>query len=354
MQRLNVVRLDLPLDGATFDAAIAAAPALGLQVQRAHGGDDATWRALAAAHVYHVSSARDDLPAPWFVGAPLLQRCPALLLVSAYGAGYDTVDVPACTAAGVAVVNQAGSNAGAVAEHTLGLILALSKRIAESDRRLRRGERFSRADAMGSDLAGRTLGLVGIGHAGTRVAALGRAFGMAVLANDPLVTPAEVRRRGAEPAALPDLLRRADVVSLHCPLDRSTAGLFDAAAFAAMQPGALFVTTARGGIHDEAALHAALLSGQLGGAGLDVWAVEPPPADHPLLALDNVIASAHTAGVTRQARVAMASMAAAQIIGLTRGETPPRLVNPQVWPRVAARLQQVLGTFHPPTESTNP
>ena len=341
MQNLRVVRLDLPLDAATFDGLMAAAPGLNFSVHRAKGDDDATGQALANAQVYHVSSARDDLPAPWFVGAALLQRCPQLLAVSTYGAGYDTVDVAACTAAGVAVMNQAGSNASAVAEHTLGLMLGLCKRIAESDRRLRRGERFTRADMMGTDLAGRTLGIVGIGHAGRRVATLAHAFGMTVLACDPFVEAAETARRGAEPVSMEQLLQRADVVSLHCPLEATTAGLFDARAFAAMKPGALFITTARGGIHHEDALYAALLSGHLAGAGLDVWDVEPPAADHPLLALDNVLASAHTAGVTRESRVAMASMAAQQIIGLARGETPPRLVNPAVWPRTAARLQQV-------------
>ena len=342
MTPLNIVRLDLPLDAATFDAALAAAPEVRLAVQRARGDDEGTWQALAAAQVYHVSSARDDLPAPWFVNPALLQRCPGLLAVSTYGAGYDTVDVAACTAAGVAVFNQAGSNAAAVAEHTLGLMLGLAKRIGESDRRLRRGERFTRGEMMGRDLAGLCLGLLGIGHAGSRVAALARAFGMAVLACDPLLAPAEIERRGAAPVTLAQLLAGADVVSLHCPLDGSTAGLFGAAAFAAMKPGALFISTARGGIHDEAALQAALVSGHLAGAGLDVWDVEPPPASHPLLALDGVLATGHTAGVTRGSRAAMASMAAAQIVGLARGQVPPRLVNPAVWPRTAARLQACL------------
>ena len=342
MQPLRVVRLDLPLDAATFDGAMAAAPEVQLTVQRAHGDDEGTTQALAQAQVYHVASARDDLPAHWFVNAALLHRCPALLAVSAYGAGYDTVDVAACTAAGVAVLNQAGSNAAAVAEHTLGLMLGLNKRISESDRRLRRGERFTRADAMGRDLAGATLGLVGIGHAGRRVAALAQAFGMTVLAFDPLLAAAEIERRGAEAVPLPRLLQRCDVVSLHCPLHATTRGLFGTAEFAAMKPGALFISTARGGIHDEDALHQALVSGHLGGAGLDVWQVEPPPLLHPLLQLENVLATAHTAGVTRGSRAAMASMAAAQIIGLAHGEAPSRFVNPEVWPQMAARLAREL------------
>ena len=340
--RFRVVRLDLPLDAATFDSIVgAAAPAVSLDVRPARGDDAAAWHALEAAQVYHVSSARDDMPRQWFVGDELLARCAGLLAVSTYGAGYDTVDVDACTRAGVCVMNQAGSNAGSVAEHAFGLILGLSKRIAESDRRLRRGERFARAEAIGIDLDGRTLGLVGIGHAGSRAATLGRAFGMTVVACDPYVDPDEIARRGAEPVSLAELIARADVVSLHCPLDERTAGLFGSREFAAMKPGALFVTTARGGVHDEAALFDALAGGHLGGAGLDVWKVEPPVQGHPLLGLDNVVATHHTAGVTHDSRRRMASMAASQIVALARGEKPARLVNPEAWTACATRLSRL-------------
>ncbi len=339
----KVLRLDLPLDAATFDSAIAAEPAIRLDVQPARGHEDAVWHAFLSAHVYHVSSAKDDLPQHWFVAPALLDRCPKLLAVSSYGAGYDTVDVDACTQRGVCVMNQAGSNAGAVAEHTMGLILGLSKRIGESDRRLRRGERFERGDAMGFDLQGRTLGLVGIGHTGRRVAELARAFGMAVLASDPLLSTEEIARRGAQAVSLNEMLQRADVVSLHCPLDAGTAGLIGAPAFARMKPGALFITTARGTVHDEAALFQALASGHLGGAGLDVWAVEPPAMDHPLLGLDNVLATHHTAGVTHDSRRQMASMAARQIVALSGGAHPARLVNPEVWPAYVARFERMLG-----------
>ena len=342
-RQFKVIRLDLPLDGASFDAIINAQSALELQIRPAFGEDAAAWQALSTSHVYHVSSARDDLPVPWFVAAPLLARCPDLLAVSSYGAGYDTVDVEACTAAGVAVVNQAGSNAGAVAQHALGLILGLSKRIGESDRRLRRGERFTRQDAIGFDLDGRTLGVVGIGHAGRKTAQLARAFGMTVLASDPFVAPEEIARRGAEPVSLQALLQRADVVSLHCPLDAGTRGLMGAPEFASMKAGALFITTARGGIHDETALFNALMSGHLGGAGLDVWAVEPPVPNHPLLGLDNVLATHHTAGVTHGSRRQMATMAASQIVALAGGSRPLRLVNPEVWPHYARRFERVLG-----------
>jgi D-3-phosphoglycerate dehydrogenase len=336
-----VLRLDLPLDPA-FDNALRAAPDVRLCVLPPRGADDAVATALETAVAYHVSSAKDELPQRWHVRDALLEHAPRLLFVSSYGAGYDTVDVAACTKAGVCVMNQAGSNANAVAEHAIGLVLGLSKRIAECDRKLRAGEPFSRHAMIGFDLDGHTLGLVGIGHAGSRMAALGRAFGMSVLACDPFVAQDEIARRGAESVDLATLLARADVVSLHCPLDDGTRGLFDARAFAAMKPGALFISTARGGIHDEAALADALRRRHLGGAGLDVWTVEPPPAAHPLLALDTVIATHHIAGVTHQARRRMATMASGQILDALRGERPPRLVNPEAWPACAARLAALI------------
>ncbi len=341
--QVRVVRLDLPLDAASFDSLVQSDGRVALQVAPVNDAESVTWQALSGAHIYHISSAKDDLPRPWFASTALLARCPELLAVSTYGAGYDTVDVAACTRAGVAVMNQAGSNAGAVAEHTLGLMLGLSKRIAESDRRLRRGERFTRVDAMGFDLMGRTLGVVGIGHTGGRVAQLAAAFGMSVLATDPYVAPEEIVRRGAEPVSLPELMQRADVVSLHCPLDATTEGMIAAAEFASMRKGALFITTARGGIHDEVALGRALRSGHLGGAGLDVWATEPPATDHPLLTLENVLATHHTAGVTVDSRRQMATMAASQILEVAYGGRPARLINPEVWPAYAARFEQYMG-----------
>ena len=299
--------------------------------------------ALARAHAYQISSTRDELPERWFATADLLARCPDLLCVSTSGAGFDTVSLEACTAAGVLAVNQAGANARSVAEHTIGMILALAKRMGESDRRLRRERGFTREDLMGHEIAGRTLGLVGIGHVGTAVARLAAAFEMRVLAVDPYLDGAEVARRGARKVDLDKLLARADVVSVHCPRDAVTVGMFDAAAFARMRPGALFVNTARGGIHDEAALVDALTGGHLAGAGLDVWDVEPPPLDHPLLGLDTVMATHHTAGVTHEARAAMGRWAALQVLDVFAGRRPPRLLNPQAWPRFAARYEAIIG-----------
>jgi D-3-phosphoglycerate dehydrogenase len=322
---------------------ISALPHLEVQRLEVDAPREALWRAFERAHVYQVSAARNELPRQWQVGDALLARCPQLLAVSSGGAGYDTVDVDACTRAGVAVVNQAGGNSAAVAEMTIGLMLAVSRRIVESDRRLRTERGFSRESLMGHDIGGKTLGLVGIGHIGSKVAALARAFGMRVLAVDPLLPAEEIRARGAEPAELDALVGQADIVSLHCPLDDATRGMFDAKRLAALKPGALFVSTARGGIHDERALVDALRSGHLAGAGLDVWDAEPPPLDHPLLALPNVVATFHTAGVSHEGRRNVAAMGAEQVVELLRGWRPPRLVNPEVWDRYLARYRDAFG-----------
>jgi D-3-phosphoglycerate dehydrogenase / 2-oxoglutarate reductase len=243
------------------------------------------------------------------------------------------------------VVSQIGGNAPAVAEMAIGLMLAVSRRIAESDRKLRAQRGFSRESVMGHDIGGRTLGIVGIGHAGTRTAALAKAFGMRILACDPYVAPEEIRRRGAEPVDLTTLVRSSDIVSLHCPRDQQTLNLFDADRFASMKKGAIFITTARGGIHDEQALAQALTAGHLAGAGLDVWTQEPPSLDHPLLALDNVVATFHTAGVSHEGRHNVARMAAEQVLQLLRGDRPPRLVNPEVWDVFQQRRAEALGAL---------
>lgn len=322
----------------------AQEPRIVLETCALEGADDAAWAAFARAHVYQVTSARDELPARWRADAALLARAPQLLCVSTGGAGFDTVDIAACTAAGVLAVNQSGANAQSVAEHTLGVMIDLSRRISFSDRMLRRERGFSREDLMGTEMFGKTVGIVGIGNIGRKVARMAEALDMEVLATDPLLTSEEVALRCAKAIPLDELLARADFVSLHCPRDATTMKMMDAHAFALMKRGAFFLSTARGGIHDESALAAALTSGHLGGAGLDVWDVEPPPLDHPLLALDNVVATYHTSGVTPQARQRMGAYAADQVIGLMHGALPPRLLNPEALPRFRARFHEITGT----------
>lgn len=338
----RIVRLDFWIDP-VFDRLLAGETDTEVAVVPVHGEDARAWEALRQAHVYQITAAKNELPQQFRADDALLARCPELLCVSSTGAGHDTVDVEACSRAGVAVVNQIGGNAASVAEMAIGLMIAVSRRIVESDRKLRRESGFSRESVMGHELGGQVLGIVGIGHCGARAAALAKAFGMRVLAVDPLLTAGEIRARGAEPVSLDTLVAQSDIVSLHCPRDADTLGLFDAARFAAMKKGAVFISTARGGIHDEPALADALRSGHLAGAGLDVWEPEPPPLDHPLLALDNVVATFHTAGVSHEGRRNVASMAADQIVQLLGGARPPRLVNPQVWEAFQQRRARAFG-----------
>jgi D-3-phosphoglycerate dehydrogenase / 2-oxoglutarate reductase len=299
---------------------------------------------LAAAHAYQTSSTRDELARHFHTGAELLQRTPNLLIVSTNGAGYDTVDVKACTERGILVVNQAGGNAESVAEHVLGMMLMLVKRAVDCDRALRAGTLQNRADFTGREAFGKIVGIVGIGNVGRRVAELcGGLLRMQAIAYDPYVDAEETRRRGARKVELDELLRSADFVSINCPLTEETRRMIGAREYALMKPTAYFITTARGFIHDEAALADALREKTIAGAGLDVWDKEPPPADHPLLQFDNVIATAHTAGVTREARANMGKIAAEQVLDALDGKPVARVVNPQVWPAYAERFELTFG-----------
>ena len=338
----TVVRFNQWYDPAMAER-FAREPDIELRTVERDRDDDNAWASLSAAHAFQVSSAKDELPKRWFVTDELLARCPKLLCVSSNGAGYDTIDVAACTARGVLVVNQAGGNAQSVAEHAIGLMLDVTRRISLNDRLLRRERGFSREDIMGREMSGKVAGIVGIGHIGTRVARLARAFDMTVLAVDPYLTDEEIERRGAKAVTFDQLLERSDFVSLHCPRDKDTLKMMNADAFAKMKKGSVFITTARGGIHDETALLEALTSGHLMGAGLDVWEKEPPPLDHPLLKLDNVVATYHTAGVTSEARRNMATFAAEQIVGILKGGKPPRLINVEAWPAYVKRFEEVMG-----------
>jgi D-3-phosphoglycerate dehydrogenase len=306
--------------------------------------DEVSAPILAAAHAYQIGAARDELAKHFHVDHDLLRRAPNLLIVSSNGAGFDPVDVEACTAAGVLVVNQSGGNANSVAEHALGMLLTLSKRILEADRALRREANVNRNALMGTEAQGKTIGIVGLGNVGRRIAELCRGLlGMKVLAYDPYLTATEMAARGGDKVELDELLRRSDYVSISCPLNKDNRGMIGAREFTLMQPHAYFITTARGFIHDEAALTEALRNKRIAGAGLDVWAKEPPPPDHPLLQFDNVLASPHTAGVTKEARINMGRIAAEQLLDGLDGKRPPRLINPEVWPRYVTRFERAFG-----------
>jgi D-3-phosphoglycerate dehydrogenase len=302
---------------------------------------------LAAAHAYQVGASRDEFLPKYYVTAELIARAPNLLAVSSNGSGFDTIDLADCTKAGVLAVNQAGGNAEAVAEHVLGFMLALTKRIGETDRYMRQKSDIPRNDYKGHDLVGRTIGIVGLGHVGSRVAELCRGlFRMRVLACDPNLTAAQITAKGATKVELDDLMREADYVSINCPLIASTRGMIGAAQYALMKKEAYFITTARGFIHDEQALADALRERRIAGAGLDVWEKEPPALDHPLLAFDNVLVSPHTAGVTFESRENIATIAAEQMLDILDGKKPPRMLNPEVWPAYCDRFEVIMG-FRP-------
>jgi D-3-phosphoglycerate dehydrogenase len=299
---------------------------------------------VAAAHAYQVSSARDELPVRYHVNKDLIARAPNLLIVSTGGAGYDTVNVKDCTDAGVLVVNQTGGNADAVAAYVLGTMLMLSKQVVQVNNALRKGTMQDRNLYMGNDINNKTIGIVGLGNVGRRIAKLcATVFDMKVLACDPYLDEKTIAERNATKVSLDELMRRSDFVSINCPLDDSTRNMISTREFGLMQKHAYFITAARGFITDEKALEDALRNKQIAGAGLDVFSKEPPAMDHPLLQFDNVIASPHTAGVTKEARANMGKFAAEQLILTLDGKRPPRMVNPEVWPAYAKRFERTFG-----------
>jgi len=302
------------------------------------------WAVMETCHAYCITSARDEVPDQYKGTAALIARCPELLVISASGAGYDPVDVAACTAAGILVVNQTGANAEAVAEHVVGMMLALTKNIVQTDRSLRKERGIVREAFKGRNAQGRTVGIVGLGNVGRRVAYIcGRGLDMRVLGYDPYLTAAACQERGAWPVTLDELLTQADFVTIHCPLSAETRSMIARRELALMLPHAFLITTARGGIVDEEALAEALAAGQIAGAGIDVWVVEPPPLGHPLLTFDNVIATYHTAGVTVDSRHLMAHWNAEQLMQIFHGKRPPRLVNPEVWDVYTQRFERIFG-----------
>jgi D-3-phosphoglycerate dehydrogenase len=233
-----------------------------------------------------------------------------LRVISKHGTGTDTIDGDAARKRGIAVKAAAGANAAAVAEHTWALILACAKDVTTLDRRMHDGH-WDKATHKSLELKGRTLGLVGLGAIGARVAAVGTALGMRVIAHDPFAAAAP---HGVDLLPLAQLIAESDVLSLHCPLTQDNANLLDAGTLATMRRGAIVVNTARGGLIDEAALADALRSGALRAAGLDSFQVEPFGAGHPFTGIPNLVLSPHIGGVTSDAYVGMGVAAAQNVL----------------------------------------
>jgi D-3-phosphoglycerate dehydrogenase len=306
--------------------------------------EDENWAVMETCHGYCITSSRDEVPDHFKGHGPLFDRCKDLLVISASGAGYDPIDVDACTERGVLVVNQTGANAQAVAEHAVGMMLALTKNILQTDRSLRSERGVDRETFKGWNAAERTVGLIGLGNTGRRVARIcGQGLNMRVLAYDPYISDEEFKERGAIKVGLEELLAQADFVSIHCPYNTETKDIIDRAELALMQPSAFLINCARGGIANEDAMTEALADKQIRGIGLDVWDQEPPPLDHPLLKLDNLIATFHTAGVTVDSRHNMAQWNAAQMADILAGKRPPRLINPEAWDKFCDRYEKLFG-----------
>lgn len=291
---------------------------------------------------------RTELDPHFLLNKALIDKMDNLLAVCSTGSGYDMIDVEACTEAGIIVCNQAGTNKEAVAEHVFGLILALSKNIIKANQDMRSIDLLGRETLTGNDIFGKTLGIIGIGHIGTRVAEIAKAFRLNVLSFDPYVDAKETKSRYATKSDLATVLSTSDFITVHCPRTKETINMFDSTAFQEMKAEAIFINTARGGIHNEQDLAKALSENQITSAALDVWWDEPTQITHPLLKLDNVIASPHIAGVTNQATANMGTQAAKQWKEIFAGKVPPRLINPETWDKYSYRFQRKFG-FKPDT-----
>jgi len=254
-------------------------------------------------------------------GPAELAAAPDMLVVARIGVGFDAVDVPALTARRIPLMVAGTANSPSVAEQAVFFMMALAKRGAMFDAMVQEGRWASdRLKSLPVDLLGKTVLIVGFGRIGTRTAKRCAAMEMTVQVHDPYVDAARIVAAGYQPA--PDLdtaLAKADFVTIHCPKNAETVGMFDARRLALMKPTAYLVNTARGGIIDEPALHAALSTGKLAGAGLDVFEVEPTPVDNPLLKLPNVISAPHMAGVTAESVERMGAQTIRNILGVLDG-----------------------------------
>jgi D-3-phosphoglycerate dehydrogenase len=242
-----------------------------------------------------------------------------LRVVARMGVGYDAVDVPAASDHNVAVTITPGTNDPSVAETAMALILGVARGFPARDREVRGGAWRRKSLPR---LAGRTLGLVGLGRIGRALVPRAQGFGLKIIACDPFAPPDFVAQHGIELVTFEELLASADIVSLHLPCTPDTIDVINARTLALMKPGAIFINTSRGGLVDEPALCDALRSGHLAGAGLDVFKVEPLPLDSPLLTLDNVLLSPHMGGLDHESQIAMSSLAAQCIVDLHQGRWP--------------------------------
>ncbi len=268
------------------------------------------------------------------VTAESVSQADDLLVMARFGVGYDAVDVPACTAADVLVSITLGAVDRPVAEATIGWMIALSHNLRIKDGLVRTGRWDERSKFMGRELRDRTLGVIGLGGIARKTIELLRAFGMnQPLAFDPFLDEATAATRGAHLVSLEELLRRADFVSIHCPLTEKTRGLLGARELALMRPDAYLLNTARGGIVDEDALYAALKERRIAGAALDCFAQEPVTAPHRFGELDNVLLAPHSIAWTDELFRDIGRAACQVMVDLSLGTRPRGVINPELFER---------------------
>ena len=294
------------------------------------------------------------------VDRSVLERAPGLRVIGRAGVGVDNVDIEAATAAGVLVMNTPGGNAISVAEHTLALMLAMARRIPQANASTRAGK-WEKKKFLGSELRGKTLGVIGLGSIGREVVKRARAFEMRILAHDPYVTSKIARDLGAELVDLPKLYAESDYLTLHLAATPETQGMLSREAFGRMKPGVRIVNCARGELVDGAALHEALQAGHVAGAALDVFETEPPPAGFPLFGLDTLIATPHIGGSTEEAQEIVGVRIAEQVVEYLRHGVAVNAVNmPALTPEQYralgpyATLAERLGNFAAHIASGNP
>lgn len=263
------------------------------------------------------------------ISRAVIEAAPKLKIVSRHGVGVDNVDIDACTDHGVVVTITGDANSGSVSEHAFGLMLAAAREIPTATAQVKGGV-WDRARFVGRELAGKTLGLVGLGRIGARMVGHARGFDMSVVAYDPYVEAQVADEFGAELVSLEELLRRSDFVSLHLPLTDATRGLIGAQQLSMMKPSAILINTARGGLIDEESLHKALSERCIAGAALDTFAHEPLSPDDPLAQMENLICSPHVAGQTEESLIRMSVRSAENIVRVLCGEMPEGVVNPEV------------------------
>lgn len=308
-------------------------------------GDPTYWTRLSALTVTpeHIRTIEGLVVLrPWVKRSTFAEGAESLVVLGRSGAGYDKIDLDACTENGVAVFNAPQALNHPTASAALLLMLALAKRLREQEAISRAGRWDRQAAVMGCELRGRTLGIIGLGHTGRELARLVGPFGMRVVACSPHANPAEAAALGVRLTTLDEVLSTADFLSLHCRLTDATRGLLGAAEMARMKPSAYLVNVGRGELIDQSALVEALRARRIAGAGLDVFATEPIPPDDPLLSLDNVIATPHWLASTRDAWRAAGEAMAEGMMAAAQGRAPENIVNPVVLnqPSFRAKLDQ--------------